>query len=160
MPMELSAVAFFSSTKLDLNSILAEGGFGELEKRENGFLLFRYADTSYVYIKDYGSLVGIGLKKEEAESLKKKLAHSFDANWTEYEDDIVINVGHTNSYVQFGQLHVHSINIDIIHIVSLNLAQSVALFYYQSLSDVALDKTRLYTNELESKGKISLTRKN
>jgi len=59
----------------------------------------------------------------------------------------------------FGELQITEFSIDMVHIIALNLAQSAALFYYQSLSDKLLEDTRIHTNQLESTGKVSLRKK-
>jgi uncharacterized Rmd1/YagE family protein len=42
----------------------------------------------------------------------------------------------------------------------LNLAQSVALDHYHEVSDNLLSEIRVFTTDLESRGKLSITRKN
>lgn len=71
-----------------------------------------------------------------------------------------IRVAHDESInATFDELVIPRISLDYVHIICLNLSQSVALSQYQSISDALLEDTKKYTNELETKGKVSLRRK-
>lgn len=48
---------------------------------------------------------------------------------------------------------------DIVKIVMLNLAQSVALDHYNNIAEKALEQVTVYSLELETKGRVSISRK-
>jgi uncharacterized Rmd1/YagE family protein len=51
-------------------------------------------------------------------------------------------------------------NENVVKIIILNIAQSVAMDFYEKLGNEALDSTRKYTDELEKYGKIRISKKN
>jgi len=61
--------------------------------------------------------------------------------------------------VGFDSVTIPSIDIELIHIISLNLAQSSILNHYQCLTDDLLEETRELSGHLEITGEVNLTRK-
>ena len=75
------------------------------------------------------------------------------------EERLSIIINSKENKVRFGQVDVVELSLDMAHIIALNLAQSAALFHYQSIADNLIENTKEHTSELESKGKLSMNRK-
>ena len=158
---EYKVSAHFLLKRLSLLQILDSFTLGTLSKREPGFLLFSLnREHSYLYIKDYGGVVLFNVdEKMESEILTFLRLHS-DTQFAEHIESLIVKVGGDEKLItNFNEIIIDHIDLEIVHIVSLNLAQSVALFHYQNLADEILEDTRKYTNELEAKGTLSLNRK-
>ncbi|WP_442266509.1 RMD1 family protein [Tenacibaculum sp. ZS6-P6] len=156
--MNLSVKAYHLEKRLELSEIRALFPNFFIEKREHTFLLYKRESNSYIYIKDYGSIVffncnellivqvihrilnkEIDIKKLPSESYKLSLSSAND--------------------VDFGIINVQKINSDIVHIICLNLAQSVALMNYVDKASDLHEKTLVYSKQLELTGTFKLSRK-
>ena len=77
----------------------------------------------------------------------------------EYKEDFVIEVAPGGQLVfDFNSIQVPEINDDVIKIAMLNVSQSVVLDYFTDLSQYLLSETARYTEELELKGRLSISR--
>ena len=156
---ELNGIGYFSSTKLSLSEIAGENVFGEIVKREKGFILFKLDEAKFIYIKEFGGFSFIGFSETEESHFKRLLEEQFDAAIECQEERLSIINNSKENKVRFGQVDVVELSQDTAHIIALNLAQSAALFYYQSIADNLIENTKEHTSELESKGKLSMNRK-
>ena len=159
MNSEIQALGYFSSNRFNLKEIALEPSFGAIEKSEKGYVLFKISKSEYLYIKDFGGLAFLGVEKAKVSSILNLLQTKYQAVVAQESDSLIIHEKGIDQQKKTEGLCVLIMNIDIVHIVALNLAQSATLFYYQSLSDKLLEETRVHTNELESKGKVSLRKK-
>ncbi|MGK0315304.1 MAG: putative Rmd1/YagE family protein [Saprospiraceae bacterium] len=150
--------ARFNMSRLPLNKIVEEFELGNLSKREKSFLLYQFGKDKYIYLKDYGGLTFLGLDADEHNRVLTQLSNSFKLELSEYIDEIIVYEGSHNEE-KYGEINIDKLTVEVAHIICLNLAQSAALFHYQSLSDNLLENTRQHTNELEHKGTVSLKRK-
>ncbi len=156
----IDVIAYISKEKIDLDKIIGKDQFGKLLRKEPSFLLFEFAPYSYVYIKNFGGIVHFNISLEDAAYINKKICDYSDSELTEYRDNLKINIEkEAKINATFDQLVIPELNLDFVHIISLNLAQSVALFQFQFLSDSLLEKTKRYTTELEQKGRVSLKKR-
>lgn len=154
----MSVVGRFSSTRLLLESLVQDPVFGELERRESSFLLFRQSDNGqhgWVYLKDYGAIAFLGLTAARQRDILTHLHSLYQAEITEHLDSVEVLMGDSGKK-SFGEIYIEHWTVDVIHLMMLNLSQSAALFHYQTLSEGLLDSTRRYTLQLEQKGKVSL----
>ena len=55
--MHLQSVAYHLEKRIALSAIRSQFESYELIKREHSFLLYKITDNSYIYVKDYGSVV-------------------------------------------------------------------------------------------------------
>ena len=117
----------------------------------------------YLYIFDYGVVVFANYSTAE----KKELT-DFVKNYAstmvyldlleEYRieiDDNIPKVIIKNDYVT-----VPYVDPSVMKIVMLNIAQSVALDYYEDLTNVLITSSKEYIFELEQHGKLSISKKN
>ena len=158
MKNQYLVIAKFSITRLPLGKIVEMIGFGQLVKREKSFLLYEYKKDTYIYFKDYGGMAFLGCDNADLENIIGRLKNNLQIECSEYIDEMKVTIN-SKEADQYGEINIGELTAETAHIICLNLAQSAALFHYQSLSDELLENTRLYTNELEQKGKVSLKRK-
>ncbi|MDB4439023.1 RMD1 family protein [bacterium] len=159
MGSRYKAEARFSTSRLFLSKILARNDFGKLVKREKSFLLYQLGIDVYLYLKDYGGITFFGFNADTKSETLIKLNEILGIELSPASDEISVIVDSNLKVEGYDELVVENLNIEVVHIICLNLAQSAALFHYQSLSDALLENTKKYTNELELKGKVSLKRK-
>ncbi len=150
--------ARLSTTRLPLVDIMSMEGLGKIVKRENSFLLFEYAENTYLYFKDYGGIAFLGFLEEEYQDILDKLVQDLGLELSDVSEKLLVNEG-SSKEEEYGEINVDELTVEAAHIICLNVAQSAALFHYQSISDELLENTRKYTNELEQKGTVSLKRK-
>ena len=117
--------------------------------------------NSYVYIFDYGVVVFCNYDPvEQSEFLR------FVKNYTETSletdlneqynveiDDKIQKILVKNDYVI-----IQNADPQTMRIIMLNTGQSVALEYYETLTDELLNSTKKYIQELEQKGKLSISK--
>ncbi|UII33265.1 RMD1 family protein [Fulvivirga ulvae] len=76
-------------------------------------------------------------------------------------DDFVLKIGDLNELkVEFNSLSLQLINQETIKIAMLNVAQSVALMYFDTVSQDLLMRVRGFTTQMEEEGKLKISRKN
>ena len=117
----------------------------------------------YLYIFDYGVIVLANYSTAE-----KKEIIQFVQNYAttlvhldlseEYQIEIDPNISKVvikNDYVV-----VPFVNPSVLRIIMLNIGQSVALDYYEELTNELISSSRAYILELEHKGKLSISKIN
>ncbi|MGB0881792.1 MAG: RMD1 family protein [Vicingaceae bacterium] len=156
--IKYKAVAYHLGNKIDLKRIRKQSTYS-LIKYENSFLLFQITGSSFVYFKDYGSIVFINCDENIKQQLFK-LALRKDLNINDLPKekyDIVVDEK-LKKGVEFDHINVAEFTVDIAHVIMLNLAQSVALDFYYKMSFSLLESMKKYALQLERTGKIKLTR--
>lgn len=127
-------------------------------KSDSTYLLYRLENDSFVYVKDFGCLTFINVPKEIIDSVSEDLKGGQD-DWVGYDSfTIVVSKEHALN-VDFDTVTIPELDVDLIHIIALNLAQSAALTHYQSITDELLEKTRRLSTHLEATGEVKLTRR-
>lgn len=117
----------------------------------------------YLYIFDYGVVVFANYTKAEKQKfidfVEKYATAKVNLDlFEEYRieiDSSIPKVVIKNDFVL-----VPFINPDVLRITMLNIAQSVALDYYESLTDELISSSKVYIQELEHRGKLSISKKN
>lgn len=132
--------------------------FQKLIKREVTFHLYK-VDEGYVFVKDYGGIVFFNVEAQKQQLICNEISNSTKVSLGMYEEELQVIESQEKIDQGFDEFVVEKVDIDTVHIISIYLAQSVALFHFQQLSDELLNNTRRYTSELERKGKVSLKRK-
>jgi uncharacterized Rmd1/YagE family protein len=156
--VRLSAIRV--ANQLDLKGIKA---FLELKPLADSSseLYYGLGTDKYLYYFNYGVIVFSGHSEEEIK-LAVKTVQPFLKNpeaWQRDDHDICVMSGEAPQF-EFDQVIVDRIDGKVIRIAMFNLAQSVALDHYHGKSENLLTQIRGFTNDLESKGKLSINRKN
>ena len=120
-------------------------------------------NNKYLYLFDYGVIVFANynaVEKNECLDFVKNYANlnvNLDLS-EEYQieiDEKIANVIIKNNYVI-----VPKTDPSVLRIVMLNIGQSVALEYYETLTDKLISSSKEYILELEMKGKLSISKIN
>ncbi|MFV5692830.1 RMD1 family protein [Flavobacterium sp. LT1R49] len=117
----------------------------------------------YLYVFDYGVVVFANYdavaKSEFVNFIKNYATTLVDLNLSEEyrieTDETLQKVIVKNNYVTASQ-----IDSSLMRIVMLNIAQSVALEYYEVLTDELITSSKHYILELEQRGKLSISKTN
>lgn len=121
-------------------------------------LIYETSQVSWFQVFDYGSVVFFGVEKtlqtDIIGNLRKIL--SLAVNELESEQIELEMIPDSPTKVLFDRIIVNHINLDVAKIVMLNIAQSVALDYYIEQTNILLEQTTFFSNELEEKGKFSI----
>jgi len=121
-------------------------------------LIYETSQYSWFQVFDYGSVVFFGIEKtlqtDIITSLRRIL--TLEANELESEEIDIEMIPDSPTKVLFDKIIVNHINADVAKIVMLNIAQSVALDYYIDQTNILLEQTTYFSNELEEKGKFSI----
>lgn len=155
--MNLKVKAYHLEKPFFLNGIRKELKNYSLVKREHTFLLYKIANNSYYYIKNYGSIVFINVEESEIERninilLKgKKITENFPT------EEYIISFS-DEIEVDFNHIQIEELNDNVAHIIMLNLAQSVALMNYVNRVSYLHEKTITYSKQLEKTGKFKLSK--
>ena len=156
--IKTEVLAYHLERKIDLKAIRKKNK-ALLIKHEHSFLLYQLKENSFVYFKDYGSLVFINCEEENQREFFQLTAINVQRieQLPKERCQLIIDAEKENE-VEFDQITVASLSADVAHIILLNLAQSVALDHYYDLSFSLLEKSKIYSSQLEKAGKINLTR--
>lgn len=127
-------------------------------KSDGTFLLYQIEETSFIYVKDFGCVVFVNMETNAIKKHMNALNLAFGSDLDEENYLICVKTG-ADFDVDFDTITIPDFDIDMIHIIVLNLAQSAALNHYQHLTDELLEETRELSNHLEETGKVKLTRK-
>lgn len=158
--MKLQAIACHLEDRLSIPKVEKYLPF-EVKRKEHSFLLLEVDKQSFIYVKDYGCLVFINCTKSLInETIHSTVNSSIEVDTLPKEEYDIYIEPETRLQVKFDSIHIDRFNIDIAHVVMLNLAQSVALENYLNMSIRLLDRTQFHCNELHKNGKVSLSRKN
>jgi uncharacterized Rmd1/YagE family protein len=117
----------------------------------------------YLYIFDYGVIVFANydaIAKSEFLNFAKQYATTLvDLNLSEEyrieTEENLAKIAVKNDYVT-----VPKIDSSLLRIVMLNIAQSVALEYYEVLTDDLITSSKHYILELEKRGRLSISKTN
>lgn len=119
-------------------------------------------NNRYLYIFDYGVVVFANYdpvaKSEFLNFVKNYATNPVDLNLTE-EYTIESSENISKITVRNDYVTVPKIDSSLLRIVMLNTGQSVALEYYEVLTDELITSSKEYIVELEQKGRLSISKK-
>lgn len=156
--MKANVIAYHLEKRLDLNVIRTLFPNLSIVKREHTFLLYEIENDSYLYIKDYGSIVFFNCSEEFKNVTISSIAGKEIQPESLPSESYSLSIG-SETDVDFNTIKVKELNVDTIHVVCLNLGQSVALMNYVDKTSDLHDKTLVYSKQLEHTGNFKLTKK-
>jgi uncharacterized Rmd1/YagE family protein len=125
--------------------------------------LYYYSDgkiNSGLYIFSYGVVVFANYEEIEISRFINFLKdYSRNILEKQYVEDIIIHKGEELSF-SYNDVFVPEITSDVIRIVMLNVAQSALLDFYTESSQALLQETSTFTNQLETYGKLKVSKRN
>lgn len=117
----------------------------------------------YLYVFDYGVVVfanyDAAAKSEFIEFIKNYATTFVDLDLSE-EYHIIPDERLNKVFVKNDYVTVPQIDSSLLRIVMLNIGQSVALEYYEVLTDELITSSKHYILELEHRGKLSISKTN
>ena len=157
--MLYSINAYHVGHKIVLRDFKAKVKFA-LIKKEHSYLLYRLDDYSFIFVKEYGSVVFFNCTEKVKTNFFSTLFNLEEKKVKQLpQEKYKIKIDAEKSLsIGFEQIEVPRVTVDIAHIIMLNLAQSVALDYYYLQTSELVESSHVYSKQLEEKGKIKLTR--
>jgi required for meiotic nuclear division protein 1 len=156
--MEIKIEAYQVAESLNIKKLRADFKT-ELHAGNISELFYSFEnDSRYLYLFDYGVVVFANydeISKSEFLRFAKNYGEKWiDADYSEYYK-ITTEEKRDKHFVKNDSVVVPELTPSVCRIVMLNVGQSVALEFYETLADDLLNSTRLFTQELEFKGKLS-----
>jgi len=155
--MVYKVLAYHIGNLINLKNFRANCAFSIL-KREHSFLLYKVEDSSFMYVKDYGSMVFLNCEEDVINSVFKNTLDLHFSLTTFPKEESKITLGNPIE-VDFEKIQINDLSVDCAHIIMLNLAQSAALKFYLNKTKSLHDSTLIYARQLEAKGYIKLSKK-
>lgn len=157
----MNITAFYLAEQIALRT-LKEAYAGELLQENPTELFYRTDKDRYVYVFDYGAVVFANMNDAEiSQHLAILKSHATFAVPEKFRDDLEIHAqpGEPLAF-NFDNLTVPHIDSNVIKIVMLNVAHSVALDFFSQRAQHLLGEIRGFTDQLERLGSIRISRKN
>lgn len=126
----------------------------------NSFELFYKFEEGYVFVLNYGVVVFANvndLQRSAFISLLTKYCINHLENHLQ-EDFIIEKKEILQPEFSYNSLSVNEINDDVIRIVMLQVAQSLALDFYQEASQQLFENSVNLTNQLETHGRLKISK--
>ena len=153
--------AFYIAESINLKQLKADFT-GNLLTSSNSELFYSIGDNGYINIFNYGAVVFANFSTIEISKtinfLRNYCSTFFDKKLDEQYE--IIMKKDSENFFSFNALHIPKITENVIKIVMLNLAHSVSLDYYTDVSEELLTAIKNFSIELETKGKLHISKKN
>lgn len=127
----------------------------------NSFELFYKYKQGYVFVLNYGVVVFADvddLQRSSFISLLTKYCVNHLENRLQ-EDFIIEKREMSQPYFSYNSLSVNEINDDVIRIAMLQVAQSLALDFYQEVAQQLFEDSVNLTNQLEIHGRLNVSKR-
>lgn len=124
-------------------------------------LVVRYADDSFLFVYNYGSIVFFNVpddvQERELSNIQEyrtpsDVARTSDVFYVEILDPAALKDGANK--VCFDRVMMSALSYEKIKIVCMLIAESTALEYYEILIENLLEKTNVFSKKLEREGRI------
>jgi len=150
-------IAFHIAESIDIKRFRKE--FTDTEFYMSSSDIFYANDQDqYLYLLAYGVVVFVGydeLKMSDMIEYLKPLCKNLLAE--KMREEFIINTTTNKDAFEYNEIHISQPNPNVIRIVMLNVAQSVALDYFSKLTEDLLVETTIYTQQLEKYGRIKIS---
>jgi required for meiotic nuclear division protein 1 len=135
---------------------------GVLISSSSAELFYRIEEHGFLYVFNYGVVACANIPDVEKSKLLS-LLKTYAQNPIEkpFSDDYQISQSEEpKPRFDFDDLLVPSLNQEVVKIVMFNVAQSVALDFYDHESELLLEQVNKFTAELERSGRIRVSKRN
>lgn len=152
--------AFLVSNQIDLKGI--KSLFEKKPLADSSSELFYGSGGKYEYFFNYGVIVFSGYREEEMKEIIRVIQSQLkdpETTWMRDEFQIRIDPSKETSF-EFAEAVVVKFDAMVVRVAMLNLAQSVALDHYHSVSEDLLTQVKGFANQLERTGKLKISRNN
>ena len=119
-------------------------------------LVLEVVRNSYAIVTKFGGLVCWNCTEELIDQLSKDIMHLNDQNTRidSVRDTVEVETGAASDAVEFSRIRLMRLNLANLKIISLALAQSVALEYFENRVAQALGKSTAIVDMLRGKGRL------
>jgi uncharacterized Rmd1/YagE family protein len=131
----------------------------ELVREEPNDLFYMTEAGGYIFIANYGSVVFVDVEQDKQTLILRSIHNLLEIKSTSdfQSEKYTIEIDSKKQRrVLFNKIILTSYEVDKIYTIMFSIAQSIALGYYSSQSEHLLEETRVYTTQLETKGKVDL----
>lgn len=157
---QLKIEAFQLSEQINLRKLKAEF-MVEAASSSTYELFYVLEDEKFMYVFNYGIVVLGGFKELDKSNMLRFMKDYLERTITqEFHDDFLVEVK-TGTKLTFkhNSISVPELNEDVIRICMLHVGQTVAMDYYEALSNEILEGTKQLTTQLELYGRIKIPKK-
>jgi uncharacterized Rmd1/YagE family protein len=119
-------------------------------------LLYQHGENEFFYLLSYGEVAFAGIEDLEASTLLKFIrTYAKDHVKEDYREDVAVNIKPESGVIfDYTSITVPELSPNGLRLIMLNISQSVALDYYEALSDEILKNTKKMTRQLEQTGRL------
>lgn len=154
--MRFTVNAYHVGKKINLTNVRVNIDCS-LEKKEKSFLLYEVYENAYVYIKDFGAIVFINCNEKSQDYFIQRLGiPNIRKNKLESEKFKIEIDADSRISIDFDLIVIDQFNLNIAHIVMLNIAQSVALRFYAKQTYGLIEDNKYYLTQLEELGRVKI----
>jgi len=146
----------------NINLKLFKGEYAGTLINANSFELFYKYGQGYIFMVNYGVVVFANVDADQQSSfISLLMKYSSNRLDTRLLEDFVIEKKEiAQPEFAYNYLSVREINDDVIRITMLQVAQSLALDFYQEAAQQLFDDSVILTNQLEAYGKLKISKRN
>lgn len=157
----LRVEAFLIAEQINVKKFRAE--FTGMPYSASAFEAF-YAqeNNKFLYVLNYGVVGFVGYGDVEKSDFIKFLRNYCEKPVEgDFKEDLLVEINPQSRLTfNYNSLVVPVLNENVVRIIILNIAQSVAMDFYEKLGQEALDSTKKFTDELENYGRIRISKTN
>ncbi len=158
--IKLGLYAYYLAEQINLKNLKADFT-AKLLNQSNSELFYEISEGAYMVVYNYGAVVFANMNQIEMSKsihLLRNYCHHFIDEKIDEEYYILTN-DISDLKFSFNELLTPRLDTQIIKITMLNLAQSVALDYFQNTAESLLNDIKKFAETLESKGTLNLSKK-
>jgi uncharacterized Rmd1/YagE family protein len=119
-------------------------------------------NNRYLYVLNYGVIGFVGYSDVEKSDFIKFMKNYCEKPVEgEFKEDLLVDINPAARLTfSYNSVSVPEWNENVVKIIILNIAQSVAMDFYEKLGNEALDSTKKFTDQLEKFGRIRISKTN
>ncbi|MFZ5970880.1 MAG: RMD1 family protein [Bacteroidota bacterium] len=161
MKKTLNLIAVRVAAQLDIKAIKSHLEVKPVAE-SSAELFYGFGPHKFQHYFNYGVIVFSDYTEDEIAACVKAILACLKNPVTRWlRETTNLNVApDTTLQFDFNQVTVDRLDAQIVRIAMLNLAQSVALDFYHEVSENLLEEVRVFTNNLETTGKLKISRTN
>ncbi|MGZ3952460.1 MAG: RMD1 family protein, partial [Flavisolibacter sp.] len=155
--MTQKVISYQIADTIDLKAF-SQAFKAELHYSDPSELFFKTGTNRYVYVFKYGAVCFLNYDDLAIGQLLKEIIPFCKNIFTnKLTDEFLVETGTKELRVGFNKIEVPSATINVMRLVMLNVSQSVAIDYYEELTNTLLTDTNYYTQKLENKGRLGIS---
>lgn len=160
--MQIQVRAFHLKGSIDIKKFKQVNADSKPVHENNSELLYKNGEQQYYFIINYGAVVFFNQPQQKIEKVLKLLVEHFGITSSDLLSDDFEIIANPDAHVdiEFGHLTLRTVDLEAVKIIMLNMAQSIALNYYDQVSQQLITQVRMFTTQMETKGKLSINKKN